>query len=98
MSDTTTKKYGYFKLRDQGATFYDLTQQVSIAGKVPGKLKLAYDQVHLAYVAALMIGVSYKLREEGKISHIVRWGGNWDKDGELLYDQNFEDMPHIELI
>lgn len=27
----------------------------------------------------------------------VRWGGDWDGDGNLL-DQNFHDLPHFELV
>lgn len=27
----------------------------------------------------------------------VRWGGDWDGDGNLL-DQNFHDFPHFELV
>ena len=27
----------------------------------------------------------------------VRWGGDWDQDGEL-HDQTFFDLPHFELI
>jgi len=29
--------------------------------------------------------------------HKIRWGGDWDGDGNLL-DQNFHDLPHFELI
>lgn len=27
----------------------------------------------------------------------VRWGGNWDNDGEILTDQKFQDLYHFEL-
>ena len=27
----------------------------------------------------------------------IRWGGNWDEDGEIITDQTFVDTPHIEL-
>jgi peptidoglycan L-alanyl-D-glutamate endopeptidase CwlK len=29
--------------------------------------------------------------------HKVRWGGDWDSDGETQ-DQNFHDLPHFELV
>jgi peptidoglycan L-alanyl-D-glutamate endopeptidase CwlK len=28
----------------------------------------------------------------------IRWGGNWDSDGEIISDQNFVDLPHFELV
>ena len=34
---------------------------------------------------------------EGKITHRLRWGFNWDMDGEIGTDQRFQDMPHFEL-
>lgn len=27
----------------------------------------------------------------------LRWGGNWDRDDEILSDQNFDDLVHFEL-
>lgn len=27
----------------------------------------------------------------------LRWGGNWDEDGIILIDQQFDDLPHFEL-
>ena len=27
----------------------------------------------------------------------MRWGGNWDRDGEILTDQTFDDLLHFEL-
>jgi peptidoglycan L-alanyl-D-glutamate endopeptidase CwlK len=27
----------------------------------------------------------------------VRWGGDWDMDGDV-YDQDFDDLPHFELV
>jgi len=27
----------------------------------------------------------------------IRWGGNWDRDSDLK-DQNFNDLPHFELV
>jgi peptidoglycan L-alanyl-D-glutamate endopeptidase CwlK len=34
---------------------------------------------------------------EGKISHAIRWGGDWDSD-DIFDDQNFDDLPHFELV
>jgi len=65
---------------------------------IPGKKQLAYDDKHLIFVAANLLCVANKLYEEGEITHKIRWGGNWDSDGEIIYDQNFDDLPHVELI
>lgn len=64
---------------------------------VPGK-KLSYDKYHLTFVAGLFIAVANMLILDNKIKHKVRWGGNWDSDGEIIYDQSFQDLPHLELI
>jgi peptidoglycan L-alanyl-D-glutamate endopeptidase CwlK len=71
---------------------------VDFIAYVPGKKKLAYDQTHLIYLVGVFTTVGELLYQQGKISHKVRSGANWDRDGELLYDQKFWDMPHIELI
>ncbi len=60
--------------------------------------KLAYDKVHLAYVAGVITAVADELYEEGIIQSKVRWGGNWDSDGVIGLDQSFDDYPHFELI
>lgn len=59
--------------------------------------KLAYDKMHLAYVAGLIDSVAAELYAKGDISHLVRWGANWDSDGIIDYDQSFDDFPHFEL-
>ena len=41
--------------------------------------------------------IAIRLKEEGKISHDVRFGLDWDSD-ETFRDQTFHDLPHVELI
>lgn len=60
--------------------------------------KLAYDKVSLAYVAGLIDSCANELLESAQISHRIRWGANWDRDGIIDYDQSFDDYPHFELI
>lgn len=48
------------------------------------------------HLAGYMFQASAKLLEEGKITHKIRWGGNWDGDFDFA-DQNFDDLPHFEL-
>lgn len=60
--------------------------------------KIAYDKSHLSYVAGLIDATAELLLAQGKISHRIRWGANWDLDGVINYDQSFDDFPHFELI
>ena len=65
---------------------------------VNGKPNLTYDKHHLMYLIGVFTSIASMLLEEGKITHEIRSGANWDLDGELVYDQTFLDMPHIELV
>ncbi|WP_232367585.1 M15 family metallopeptidase domain-containing protein [Alteromonas pelagimontana] len=49
-----------------------------------------------AVFAGFVQCVARQLYAEGKITHLVRWGGDWDMDGQTL-DQKFNDLPHFEL-
>ena len=57
-----------------------------------------WDNEHLSYLSGIIHAVSEMLLTDGKISHKVRWGGNWDMDGVILIDQSFDDRPHFELV
>lgn len=63
---------------------------------VPDKPELIWDKVHLTYIAANMVRIADQLYKEGKITHKLRWGGNWDGDGDLA-DNKLYDLPHFEL-
>ena len=45
----------------------------------------------LGYIA----GRAYQIAEQEGFE--IRWGGDWDSDGDLT-DQNFDDLFHIELV
>lgn len=62
------------------------------------KYRVLFDPAHLAYVAGIFWSCALELYEKGEIEHVIRWGGNWDSDGVIKYDQSFLDMPHLELI
>lgn len=49
------------------------------------------------YMAGIFEAVTERLFEEGKITHKIRWGGDWDFDHDFE-DQSFDDLPHIELL
>ena len=50
-----------------------------------------------AVFAGMVKIVSMLLLAQGKISHRVRWGGDWDGDGRTI-DHKFRDAPHFELV
>ena len=49
------------------------------------------------HLAGIVKATAYRLKEQGKINHSIRWGGDWDSD-DVYTDQNFDDLPHFELI
>lgn len=55
------------------------------------------DKNRFYFLAGIIKAVSAKLLEEGKITHVIRWGGDWDSDNNFK-DQTFFDLPHFELI
>jgi peptidoglycan L-alanyl-D-glutamate endopeptidase CwlK len=57
-----------------------------------------WDDEHLSYLSGIIHAVTEILFSDKKISHKVRWGGNWDMDGVILIDQSFDDRPHFELV
>lgn len=60
--------------------------------------KIAWDKVHMSYIAGLMDSCAKELYDSGEITHLIKWGANWDIDGIIDYDQSFDDYPHFELI
>lgn len=59
---------------------------------------LAWDTVHLSFIAGVITSCAKELYEKGEITHIVRWGLDWDRDGVIGLDQALDDGPHFELI
>lgn len=49
------------------------------------------------YFAGFVLGTAERLKQEGKMAHSVRWGGDWDRDNDLD-DQKLMDLVHFELI
>jgi peptidoglycan L-alanyl-D-glutamate endopeptidase CwlK len=84
---------GYTK---KGKHNYDPSMAADYYAFVNGKI--SYNLEALSYLAGLFHAVAEVLYAAGKITHKIRWGGNWDMDGEILTDQTFDDRPHVELI
>lgn len=47
--------------------------------------------------AGYVMGIAQRLRDEGKMVHAIRWGGDWDADKDLS-DQKLNDLLHFELV
>lgn len=54
--------------------------------------QLSFNKDHCCFLAGIVLGVSKSLGIP------LRWGGNWDMDGEPLTDQDFQDLVHYEII
>ena len=55
------------------------------------------DHSAFALLAGWIMATAARLKEEGKIAHRLRWGGDWDTDGKTS-DHSFKDFPHFELV
>lgn len=73
----------------------DFIPVVPNVGRIVGNKKkdLKYFYVFAGIVKATMLN----LYEEGKIKSLLRWGGDWDQDGDMD-DQNFNDLYHWETV
>jgi len=47
--------------------------------------------------AGYVMGIAEQLKVQGKMTHSIRWGGDWDSDKDLS-DQKFNDLVHFELL
>jgi len=50
------------------------------------------------WFGGFVMGIAQKLKEEGKMTHSVRWGGSWDGLGKLNTPGMLHDLVHFELI
>tara|TARA_B110000495_G_C22850538_1_gene495977 strand:+ start:404 stop:799 length:396 start_codon:yes stop_codon:yes gene_type:complete len=50
------------------------------------------DSKRFVYLAGIIMGIAAKRGVK------VRWGGNWDQDDVIIDDQNFDDLPHFEVV
>lgn len=74
----------------KGKHNYSPSLAVDIYAFVNGKA--SWDSNELCVIAGVVLAVAanYGIK--------LRWGGNWDMDGQIISDQNFIDLPHFELI
>jgi len=53
----------------------------------------SYKWEHCIFLAGLVLAIAKK-----HSLYEIRWGGNWDMDGEPVTDQDFQDLVHFEEI
>lgn len=51
---------------------------------------------HFYWFGGFVMGIAQKLFDEGKMTHHIRYGGDWDSDKDID-DQTFDDLVHFEL-
>jgi peptidoglycan L-alanyl-D-glutamate endopeptidase CwlK len=57
----------------------------------------AKDYARFYYFAGYVLGTADQMFRGGEIHHRLRWGGDWDSDRDI-HDQNFDDLPHFEIV
>lgn len=66
------------------------SQAIDAAPFVNGEI--SWKRVHCIYLAGIIVCL-------GAVMGVrIRWGGNWDMDGEPITDQDFQDLVHYEVI
>lgn len=49
------------------------------------------------WFAGYVMGIAQKLKDEGKMTHAVRFGGDWNSD-KNIDNERFKDLVHFELV
>ena len=49
------------------------------------------------WFAGYVMGIAQVLKDEGKMTHSVRFGGDWDSDKDID-EERFRDLVHFELV
>jgi peptidoglycan L-alanyl-D-glutamate endopeptidase CwlK len=80
----------------KGKHNYNPSLAVDLKAYVPNKPELGWNPTHITYIASSLIMIATLLYERGVLQHKLRWGGNWDKDGDLA-DNRLYDRPHLEI-
>ncbi len=45
-----------------------------------------------------VLGIAQKLKDEGKMTHSIRWGGSWNGLGKLNSSHVLNDIVHFEIV
>ena len=68
----------------------DPSLAIDIAPWIHGKV--SFDKHHCIYLAGLIMALAAVNRVH------LRWGGDWDEDGEPITDQTFNELVHFEIV
>lgn len=49
------------------------------------------------WFAGYVMGIAQKLKDEGKITHAIRYGGDWNSD-KNIDNETYKDLVHFELV
>lgn len=55
------------------------------------------DKDRFSFFAGIVLETARRMKAEGRMTHDVRWGGDWDSDGNIR-EHSFYDGPHFELV
>jgi len=55
------------------------------------------DTERMYYFAGHVKAIAYVLKAQGRITHSIGWGGDWDDD-TMVHDQTFMDLAHFYII
>lgn len=70
---------------------------IDIFAHIPDDKSKAFDMKTLCVIAGCFYSAAEMLKDAGQIDHELVWGGNWDGDDQIAYDQRLVDMPHFEI-
>lgn len=49
------------------------------------------------WFSGFVLGISERLKSEGKITNSIRWGGDWNMNYDITDDHGLKDLVHFEL-
>ncbi len=56
------------------------------------------DEKLALWFGGYVLGIAQKLKDEGKITHTIRWGGSWNGLGKLNTPKQLQDTGHFEIV
>ena len=103
-----SKHQGIFELDENGNVISDYVDEngniVSLAVDIMPYKKgtnafsgMMKDKMRFYFMMGMVKAIAKKLLLEGKITHEIRFGLDWDSD-DVFSDQTFDDLPHMELV
>jgi peptidoglycan L-alanyl-D-glutamate endopeptidase CwlK len=69
---------------------------VDVAPFVDGSIKWE-NLKQFYFFAGFVLGIAQQLKDQGKITHSIRFGGDWNQNNNIS-DESFVDAVHFELV